>query len=266
MLADNAEQAGEVEDSWIYAFRASRISESIPHATVPYTSYPLHGIHLQAHNAVGDAFRGDGFYAQGINALFGAELGRLGLISFFEFTGTLLLAVACPPLAAAAGIALAAYHLEEAEEKQRLYRSLIDPELVITRAEVEQELFMARLGFALAVIPEAGTILRGGSQVARLVARTGVSTGARLAGRRLARYLLEESMQSLRRGIVVAFVREIAQNVVIDEVAQRVLEPIVAQIEREATITGPAGGAQGAQATIERLAAEAGVLHDEGGD
>jgi hypothetical protein len=266
MLESNREQTAEVEDSWIYAFRASRISESIPQATVPYTSYPLHGIHLQAHNAVGDAFHGDGYYALGINALFASELGRLGLISFFEFTGTLLLAVACPPLGAAAGVALAGYHLEEAEEKQQLYQSLIDPELVITYAEVEQELFVARLGFALSVIPEAGTILRGGMQAGRLVARAGVRTGVQAATARLAWHLTEETLKSLRRGIVVAFLRELTQEVVMDQVAQRILGPIVAQMERETTITGPAGGEEGAESTLERLAAAAGVLNDGGGD
>ena len=260
MLENNREQTSEVEDSWLYAFRASRINESVQRADVPYTSYQLGGIHLQAHMAIGDAFEGDGYYALGINWLFAVELGRRGILNFLEFTGTLLLAIACPPLGAAVGIALAAYHLEEAEEKEQLYESLIDPELVITRAEVEQELFVARLGFALSVIPEAGTILRGASKLGGAVVRSGVRIGVRRAGRALGEYLAEETVKSLQHGLVRAFLREIVTDQAVEAVAQRVLEPIISQIEREATITGPVGGEAGAERVLERLAAEAGVL------
>jgi hypothetical protein len=260
MLENNREQTSEVEDSWMYAFRASRINESVQRADVPYTSYQLGGIHLQAHMAIADAFEGDGYYALGINWLFAVELGRRGILNFFEFTGTLLLAIACPPLGAAVGIALAAYHLEEAEEKEQLYESLIDPELVITRAEVEQELFVARLGFALSVIPEAGTILRGATKLGGAVVRSGVRVGPRRAGRALGAYLAEETVKSLQHGLVRAFLREIVTDQAVEAVAQRVLEPIVSQIERETTITGPVGGEAGAERVLERLAAEAGVL------
>jgi hypothetical protein len=131
---------------------------------------------------------------------------------------------------------------------------------VITRAEVEQELFVARLGFALSVIPEAGTILRGVSRLGGAVARQGLRAGARRAGRTLAEYLADETLRSLRRGLVVAFLREIVTDQAIEAVAQRVLEPVISAIEREATITGPVGGEAGAERVLERLAAEAGVL------
>ena len=92
------------------------------------------------------------------------------------------------------------------------------------------------------------------------MARHGVRAGVRRAGRAVAAYLAEETIRSLRRGIVVAFLREIATDQAIEAVAQRIIGPIVAQIEREATVTGPVGGTEGAESVLERLALEAGVL------
>ena len=261
MRENNLEQTEEVADDWEYAFEASLINRSLPTATVAGTQYAMGGIHLLAHEAIGDAFRGDGFYSMGIEWIFGREQAQAGILQFIEFAGVLFLAVVCPPAALAVGAAFAAYHLHVAHEREQLYESLIDPELVITRAEVETELFVARLGFALSIIPEAGTILRAGSSAVRAVARTGVRAAARAApraaGRALAARISEEMARSLRHGLVVGFVRELAVFAVIDQVAQRVIGPIVAELEREVTITGPVGGMTGAMATLERLVAEA---------
>lgn len=256
MLRNNAEQQAEVTDSWLYAFRASRISEDIPAVTVPGTRYVLGGIHLQAHAAVGDAFRGDTYYGMGIDGLFGSEQGLVGIVAFFEFTGVLLLSIVCPPLGAVVGIALAGYHLHEAHEREELYESLLDPELVATRAEIEAELFAARLGFALSIIPEAGTIVRSGARLGGAVVRTGAHAAARGAVRRIAAHLAEETARSLRRGFVVALLREVAQDQIVEAVAQRVLEPIIADLQREVSVTGPVGGVAGATRTIDRLLAE----------
>lgn len=256
MLVNNAEQQTEVTGSWLYAFRASRISEDIPAATVPGTRYVLGGIHLQAHAAVGDAFRGDPYYGLGVDGLFGSEQGLFGIVAFFEFTGVLLLSIVCPPLGAVVGIALAGYHLHEAQEREELYGSLVDPELVATRAEIEAELFAARLGFALAIIPEAGTILRSGTRLGGAVVRTGARTAARGAVRRIAAHLAEETARSLRHGFVVALLREVAQDQIVEALAQRVLEPIIADLQREVSVTGPVGGVAGATRTIDRLLAE----------
>jgi hypothetical protein len=51
--------------------------------------------------------------------------------------------VLCPPAAFIVGVEIALHDVAKAKEKERLFGSLIDPELVLTRAEVELELFSA---------------------------------------------------------------------------------------------------------------------------
>ncbi|MGW3352668.1 hypothetical protein ACWDA3_56060 [Nonomuraea rubra] len=258
MLSHNRDEQKKVQDSWRYAFQASRITTGLP--TAPGTGHRLEGIHLQAHQAIGDAFRGDPFYAMGIDMLFGVERGRLGLKAFAEFAGLLLLSVVCPPLAVVAGIVVAGAQLYEAVQREHLYRSMLDPELVLSRAEVEAELFAARLGFVLsvvlAVVPNARSLLRTGAQAARVAEVYGVATAARLTAARFTAHLAEEGVRSLRNGFVVAVVRELVQDEVVDQIAQRVLGPIVADIEREVTMTGPVGGAAGARRLVDRLLRE----------
>lgn len=247
MLTHNGEITSQVESSWEYAFKAGRIQESLPGATVPGAPYALQGIHLLVHQQIGEFFRGDSYYPQGIHALFSAELGMASLLAFFEFTGMAALSVLCAPLAFAIGVGLALHQYEEARERQHLYQSLIDPEQVLTYAEVEAELFAAQLGLALAFIPEAGSILRGGRTAVRAAVRTGsVIAGARVAGRILRRRVSREMAERLAEGLMNAFVREMITNAVIDQVMQRVLEPVIQAVSREASVTGPVGGLAGA--------------------
>ncbi|MGW0203749.1 hypothetical protein, partial [Nonomuraea sp. NPDC003201] len=258
MLRHNGDEQKKVRDSWRYAFQASRITTGIP--TVPGTGYRLGGIHLQVHQAVGDAFRGDPFYRLGIDMLFGVQRGRLGLKAFAEFAGLLLLSVVCPPLAVVTGVVVAGAQLYEAVQREHLYRSMLDPELVLSRAEVEAELFAARLGFVLsvvlAVVPNARSLLRTGAQAARVAEGYGAATATRLTAARFTAHLAEETVKSLRNGFVVAALRELVQNEVVDLIAQRVLGPIIADLEREVTLTGPVGGAAGARRVVDWLLQE----------
>jgi hypothetical protein len=256
MQQNNTEITGKAVSEWNYAFLASKIQESIPQATVPRTDVAMQGIHLLAHEQIGEFFAGDPLYAAGINSLFHAQLGREALTQFFTFTGLILLSVVCPPLGVAVGLAEAAYQVERAEERERIYGALIDPELVLTRAEVEADLFAARLGLALAFIPGVGKALGALRQGIRGAARAGVVAGVRMAGRYVARQISREIAEALARDLLAAFVREVITNVVMDRVIGAMLEPIIQQVYREALITGPVGGARGVQSTLAMLERE----------
>jgi hypothetical protein len=265
MLANNNEITREVEGAWAYAFRASKISHELPTATIPGTSFALQGVHLLCHQEIGEFFRGDWSYASGVDSLFGAELGLTSLISFFTFTGLVLLAVVCAPAALVAGAAVAGYEYSEALEQEQIYESLLDPELMLSRAEVEAELFAAQLGLALSFIPEAGTVLRVGARGATTAVRAGIRSTARslAAGARRAtlrgltaaagRAITREMAASLKQGLVVAFVREITSDQAMDSVLSAILEPVLRHVQREALITGPAGGVGGVEATLRFL-------------
>jgi hypothetical protein len=251
MLENNRDQTRRVESDWLYAFRAGRISEALPGAAPSGWRYALRGIHLQAHLAIGDAFVDDPYYRLGREALFSVELGRAGILEMLEFSGTLLLSIVCPPAGALLGIGTALADLEAARRRERLYASLTDPELVLSRAEVEVDMFVARLGLVLAVLPELPGAARAGMRVGRQAARAGARAAAREVGERL----VAEMLERVTGGLALQFARELLTNEVIEAVATQVLTPIIAEIEREATITGSVGGEAGASALLEQLLA-----------
>lgn len=246
MCDNNVRITAKVLASWEYAVEASKIQGNIPSASVPGTSFVLQGIHLQAHQQIGEFFREDPYYASGINALFNAQLGFESLKNFFEFTGIILISVICPPLGAVIGILDAAHQRDNALEREQLYSALIDPELVLSRAEVEADLFAAKLGLVLSFVPEVGSILRVGRYGVRATLRAGVSGGARIVGRYVARRITREMVEALSRNLILVFAREVITNEVMEQVISRTMEPYLQYLERETTITGPVGGSQGA--------------------
>ena len=256
MLDNNQQVTNRVTDSWQYAFNAGRIQEHLPAATIPGTFFALQGIHREAHEQIGEFFQGSFFYTAGIKALFNARLGAESLGAVFEFTGLILISVLCPPLGVGIGIALAAYQYEQALEREELYGALIDPELIISRAEVETELFAAKLGLAMVFIPEVGSIPRAGGYGVRAVSRAGLAGGSRIVGRYVARRITREMVEALSRNLALAFAQEIITNLVMDRVIGAVMEPLIREVEREATITGPVGGSQGAEMVRRMLAEE----------
>ena len=234
MRNSNEATTREVADSWIYAFRASQISESYSGATVMGTTYALRGIHLEAHNQIGEFFRGDYAYASGLDYLFGSEVARQQLGAFLEFAGLVLLAVVFPPAAVVAGIGTGLYHHAEARERERIFRSLIDPEKVLTRVEVEAELFASELSLVLSFIPAGGAIFRGASAVGRSVARRGVAGGAQLFVRYASRRITRQMMHQLERGFIYALAREVVEEQFEDLIIGKLLiEPAIDQLRLE---------------------------------
>jgi hypothetical protein len=269
MRTNNAEMLEKTRADAMYAFRASTVQEHSPSVTIPGTSYALQGIHLQAHQQIGEFFLGDSYYAGGVDYLFSAELGRESLLNAALMLEIIVLSIACPPLGFAVGIAVSAVDVAHARERERLFESLIDPELVLTRAEVELELFAAYLGLALSIIPEAGTVagavgrggriaLRAGIRTTlrsglRAGLRTGARRGARAASRYVVRRITRQIIEAASHDLLEAFIREVVTNVVMDQIIRKVMEPILACVEREAQIRESVGGPEGARLILSIL-------------
>jgi hypothetical protein len=256
MQSNNTEMIGKARDSAWWAFRASRISDNIPAATVPGSRYALQGIHLQVHLQIGAFFGGDVFYALGIDALFNAELGRQELSSFGLNLGIVLLCVLCPPAGFLVGVAVAVGEVVHVRERARLYGSMLDPELVLTKAEVEVELFAAYLGLALSLLPEVGTAAGAVAHGGKVALRAGLRAGVRSAGRYVARRVARQVVEAAARDLLQAFITEILVNEVMSRVIEKVLEPVLAHIEREAILTGAVGGPEGARFALMVLGEE----------
>jgi hypothetical protein len=260
LLLEMQENNGEMlrkakADAW-WAFSASRISDDIPSATVPGSRYALQGIHLQVHQAIGAFFGGDTFYALGIDALFNAELGRQELTSFGINLSIVLLSVLCPPLGFLAGVGVALGAVARARERARLFGALIDPELVLTRAEVEIELFAAYLGLALSLLPEVGTVGGAVARGGKAALAGGLRAGLRAAGRYVLRRVARQIVEAAARDLLQAFITEILVQEVMSRVIEKVLEPVLAHIEREVMLTESVGGPEGARFALMVLGQE----------
>lgn len=256
MRSNNTEMLGKAKaDAW-FAFRSSRIADNIPSATIPGSRYALQGIHLQVHQQLGQFFGGDSFYASGVDYLFSSEEGMQALTGVGITIGIVILCVLCPPLGFAVGAVVAEAEVVHARERARLYGALIDPELVLTRTEVEIELFAAYLGFALSLIPEAGTILGAARRGVRVGLRAGLVAGARSAVRYAVRRAVRQVIEALAKDLLQEFITQIVLTEVLQHVIQKVMEPVLSYLEHEEMVRGAVGGPEGAAFVLMVLGAE----------
>ncbi len=261
MRGKNRQTTYETRNSWGYAFKASKINENLPGATVSGTHFELKGIHRVAHEQIGDYFQGDPSYAAGIDALFEARHGFEELKDYAEDVlsiGLGALSTICPYIGLVAlGFDLFTSGLQysEALERQQIYESLIDPELVISRAELEIELFVARFAMRLQlVLGPVGAV----GDVMQILRRSGILGRAVIrqtdvipqAGR-LAR--MRQAIRELSETFEGALSREIATDQFMKLAIEQLLTPVIRRIARETQITGPVGGIEGMRATLERL-------------
>lgn len=253
MIKNNEEMTDEVRTDSMFAFRASTMIDSIEHATISGSTHALSGIHLQVHQLIGESFQGSVYYQRGVDFAMNAEQGFQSLKSVVIGTELVILCVLCPPAGFLVGATVALQELSHAYERERLYMSFIDPELVLTRAEVEVGKFAAWIGVALAFIPEAGTILGSMRAGLRGGLRAGLRVGAAEAAEYVAARMTRQIVEALEHEFLPAFVREMAINEVANRLIQTALEPILEAAQREASISSSPGGTAGAQQILNSL-------------
>ena len=230
MKADNHAMQRKTQSRVNFAFRAGKIREDLPNRTVSGTSVALQGIHLLAHEAIGDAFLGDKIYGMGIDQLMDVELGVQGLILFGETVSVLALAAICPPAAAVLGAVYAGMHYYQASQMGTLYNALLDPEGILNKAEVEFDLFLAEFEVVMSVIPEAGPLLRGSAFAGKTVLRSGVRQGGRIISKRLRRELLLSVGRQLKRGVAQAVVTGVLTDRAMALALPHLIGPVFAEV------------------------------------
>ena len=160
----------------------------------------------------------------------------------------------CAPAAFVAGVAVAGHEVDKAQARKDLYRALINPELVLNRAEIELELYIAYVGLALSLLPEAGTALKAASLGLRGAARSGVAVGLRLAARSVARQISRQVTEQLARELLPALIQELAVNLLMEQVViPEVIGPMIAVGERELALRNSVGGRAGAERLIDEI-------------
>lgn len=234
MDRNNQDIIDNVKGGIKWAFEQGPISRNCQAQTVPGTGYEFRGVHLLAHEAIGDAFRGNTFYVIGLLSLMLGQEGWEDFKVVAELGGFLALAVLCAPLALAYGAAWATYHEYEAYMKGKIYGALIQPELLISRVELEAERFAADLGALLTFVPLGRMLAKPLGTAARQAAAGEIRAAARALVRRAGRRITLELLKALEKELVTAFVTEFVKFEVISYFFSKLLvEPVIAQVQLE---------------------------------
>lgn len=255
MKEKNQQIIREVRSSPEVAFGYARIYKDQQQQTVPHSGVVLQGIHLLAHQQIGGAFAGDDIYGRGLHRLFWTELGEESLLMVVEVVGITALAVFCAPMPIpwvpmALEVGLAQWRRGQAEEREALFRALVNPESVISRSEVEIDLIFSRLEQVLAFLPLGVPALRAGISSARLVARQGVRGALGSVARGARRRLTAAIAIEIRQGFAAHVMKELVEEQIEDQLLDRlVFQPLIAAVQQTygaapgTTPTGPAPGA-----------------------
>jgi hypothetical protein len=180
--------------------------------------------------------------------------------------GTILLAMVCPPEAPLLASLLVgapelARRLLAVERGEALYRSLIQPELVLSYAQLERERYFALLDYALGAIlnevriPELDAVLRQAGRAAGVVEGAAVRVGLMRAEGAVAARLTEEVVEALGSRLAVKLVYGAVAGGAIELAVRSLIDPVVAQLQDEAALGAPVGGERGIEARLEELLA-----------
>ena len=97
-------------------------------------------------------------------------------------------------------------------QKAEIRDALLSPEQVVDLAELEVEEFVAALGLALAVIPEAGSVIRGAYRAGAVA----IEEGALMAGVRFVaavrRAAVEGMLKTLEEGFAKVLAKELSRS------------------------------------------------------
>lgn len=265
MLEDNDEVTREVEADAHHAFTRGQISEDLVNPTVRGINVRLGGIHLVAHEAIYDSFRGDQHYESALRKIFGIEVGKAELLVVVEFiatVGIVAVSILCPPVGLAAGAVMAGINYGVAHENAEVTNALFNADQVTSTANSELELFMGELEVVMAAIPFAGKALGTAARGGRAVLQQGLRQASRGAFRGMSRGLARQIGTNMRRGIARQILQEVVQEQVSGKLMEQVLGPVLQEVVNELELSRGTGGSGGRPAAGQSLSEQ--VPEDSG--
>lgn len=245
MLAKNAEISRKNRADYEYAFEHGQIHranrDAPPAVAIRETrvwGWALQGVHALAHNHVGVRFEQDSFYNAAVDKLLGQEYYWRSFVEDMIFVFGIALTVVCPPLGAAVSfignMALGIEAYQKAKEQESIYGAFIDPEQVLSYAEIQIDLFLAKLQIGLSfleLLPGAGKGVKALTGLGKKAAKEGVKTGAKTGLRKLAKELVMEELEKIAKLSAESFVKalalELAEEVVEDKIVDALLGPVI---------------------------------------
>lgn len=243
MLAKNDEVSRKNKNDHSYAFdhgqihKASRDAPAtVEIAQTRLARWQLSGVHALAHTHVGFRFEHDAFYVSAADKLLGQEYYWRAFAEDMVFIFGIAFTIICPPLGAAlsfiGNLALGLEAKAKAEEQELIYGALLDPEQVLSYAEIQIDLFLAKLQIGLSfldLVPGAGKVVKGLTGLGKKAAKEGAERGVR----KLAKEMLMEELRKVGQLSMAKFAIqlavELAEETVEDKVVDLLLTPIIEQ-------------------------------------
>jgi hypothetical protein len=245
MLDKNKETADETIDDLTYAFEKGKIVELSEINDAQYipknqvAGFDLQGIHLIVWQQLASERGRDDTLERAIDALFSRELGFRSIKAFSEFVGITALAVVCPPLAEAVGVAQAIHGVYEAHKLEGFYQSFIDPEQLLAWSDVRAEQFAAAIGLALALLPNGGRIVRAAFPRSRALLESGLKKGLRSKVLRELADILADVARFLKKDLATEFLFGLGANYVMSLAIEQMMAPLVHEVATRAAQLPP---------------------------
>jgi hypothetical protein len=200
----------------------------------------LSGIHKLAGDRLRPAFSDQDAYVSGISRLAAEEIGKAELTEILSLVGLTVLAIFCPPAAFGVGLVQAAEGLMTAFEHRDLQRAMLNGDEILSKAQVEAEMWAGVINAALTVLPEVPSLARGAGTATRAVFRGEATEAAaaatRQAMRKVAQHLAELSIEHF----TTRFARELVQNYLINLALSKAMNRIAEAVARQVGVAGHA--------------------------
>jgi hypothetical protein len=196
----------------------------------------MSGIYRVADEFLRPAFTDQDAYAAGVGRLADEEIARESAKRFFEFVGLAVLAVFFPEVVFVIGVVQSVDALDEALAHRRLQHGLIGGDEIITKAQVEAELWSAAIGAALTVLPEIPAAARGARALIRGEAGEAAAVALRKSLARITAQLAEASLAHF----TAAFVKELTSMYVMNLALSWAIGGIAEAVEKQVALTGDA--------------------------
>lgn len=188
----------------------------------------LFGIYAKADARLRPMFADEHVYRDGLNALARHELGKADLVEFANLVGLPLLGIFFPGAALLINAAEAVAALRTAYEHSGIQEALLDGDDIISKAQVEAELWGAWIGAVITFLPE----LPKGFRATGSLLRGELPAGLRVTMQELVKRLGEATVQRF----VLAYVRDATKgwliNLALTAAIGRFTAAVAARVER----------------------------------
>jgi hypothetical protein len=242
LLAENRRWLRKAATDRRLAFGLANFTEDDDRSTTDIGAR-LTGIHKLADERLRPAFTDPEAYTAGMRRLAAAEIGKAELSEILNLVGLTALAIFCAPLALAVGVVQAAEGLSTAFEHRDLQRAMLDADEILSKAQVEAEMWVAVINAALTVLPELPAVARGAGTATRALAKGEATELAVAATRQAMRDVVKRLAELSVEHFTITFGKELTKAYLINLALSKAMNRIAEAVAHQATVTGHASAA-----------------------